>query len=361
MATTKYCYDGTDLIYEKDDDGGYREYYHGPEGLLSMYDSSGGGSRRYHFYDGMGSTSELTNESGTELGTYTYDAWGSQLSGPALTNPFRYIGKHGYYSAAADGMSLLQQRYYRPSVGRFWTRVHANGIKGGEPAYGYASNNPAAYVDPLGLAPGGTTPDCCANNRPGKKIRAGKCEVVRVDPKDPRYWCWMDRCRVCDTGDLNQGLDEQYMNLEYLLFSLQTPWGGSPRLCYKISACTGVCAEPEAGRLGCDHGGRAQVGRISTRAAHGIAPHFGLACCMQSRIDFCCAFAPAREFSLGDACRPQGCKKDGKSGIPDLSGRAPGPGFPKRPKDVADCLRRVVHPAGGLLPWPFDLDATRLV
>jgi hypothetical protein len=41
MATTKQCYDGTDLIYEKGDDGGYREYYHGPDGLLSMYDSAG--------------------------------------------------------------------------------------------------------------------------------------------------------------------------------------------------------------------------------------------------------------------------------------------------------------------------------
>jgi hypothetical protein len=53
MATTKYCYDGTDLIYEEDDDGAHREYYHGPEGLLSMYDSASGGSRRYHSCGGM--------------------------------------------------------------------------------------------------------------------------------------------------------------------------------------------------------------------------------------------------------------------------------------------------------------------
>jgi RHS repeat-associated protein len=150
MARTKYCYDGTDLIYEKDDDGAHREYYHGPDGLLSMYDSAGGGSRRYHFYDGMGSTSELTNESGTELGTYTYDAWGSQLSGPALTNPFRYIGKHGYYANAADGMPLLQQRYYRPGLGRFWTRDPIRGLSETN-LYRYVKNRPTVQADPSGL------------------------------------------------------------------------------------------------------------------------------------------------------------------------------------------------------------------
>jgi RHS repeat-associated protein len=150
MATTQYWYDGTDLICEKDDDGAYREYYHGPEGLLSMYDSAGGGSRRYHFYDGMGSTSELTNESGTELGTYTYDAWGNQLSGPDLTNPFRYIGKHGYYSGAADGMSVLQQRFYRPTLGRFWTRDPIGDLDDAN-LYRYVHNRPTVQVDPSGL------------------------------------------------------------------------------------------------------------------------------------------------------------------------------------------------------------------
>ena len=149
MATTQYWYNGTDLVYEEDDDGLYREYYHGPEGLLSMYDSSGS-ARRYHFYDGMGSTSEATYQDGTEVGTYTYDAFGVLLPPiPAVTNPFRYIGKHGYYYGAADSMYLLQQRYYRASTGRFWTR-DPDGDASDMNSYRYARGFPTGVVDPTG-------------------------------------------------------------------------------------------------------------------------------------------------------------------------------------------------------------------
>ena len=113
------------------------------------YDSSGS-ARRYHFFDGMGSTSELTNESGTELGTYTYDAWGNQLSGPSLTNPFRFIGKYGYYYGGADSMYLLQQRYYRANIGRFWTRDPIGDLGDTNP-YRYVHNRPTVGVDPSGL------------------------------------------------------------------------------------------------------------------------------------------------------------------------------------------------------------------
>jgi RHS repeat-associated protein len=151
-TTTQYWYDGTDLVYEEDDDGGHREYYHGPEGLLSMYDSAGGGSRRYHFFDGMGSTSELTDETGTELGTYEYDAFGVPIgTPPSVYNPFRYIGKYGYYYDAADDMYLLQQRYYRASIARFWTRDPIGDLDDID-LYRYVRNGPTRATDPSGLA-----------------------------------------------------------------------------------------------------------------------------------------------------------------------------------------------------------------
>ena len=112
-----------------------------------------GSVRRCCFFDGMGSTSELTNESGTELGTYTYDAWGNPLSAPNVTNPFRFIGKYGYYSGAADGMYLLQQRYYRQTTGRFWTR-DPMGDDDGANSYWYVHNRPTMLSDPSGLSPG---------------------------------------------------------------------------------------------------------------------------------------------------------------------------------------------------------------
>jgi hypothetical protein len=36
MSTTQYWFDGTDLACGKDNTGDSREYYFGPDGLLSM-------------------------------------------------------------------------------------------------------------------------------------------------------------------------------------------------------------------------------------------------------------------------------------------------------------------------------------
>ena len=157
-TTTKYCFDGTDLVYEKDGPSTYREYYHGPQGLLSMYDTNGP-KRLYHFYDGMGSTTQLINQTKSSWGNYIYDAFGVLIGGAlqAMFNPFTYIGKLGYYDGAAGGMSLLQQRYYRATTGRFWTRDPI-GDRDDENLFQYAGSMPTGRVDPSGLLhwmPGG--------------------------------------------------------------------------------------------------------------------------------------------------------------------------------------------------------------
>ena len=199
MSTTQYWFDGTDLVYEKDNTGDSREYYYGPDGLLSMYDSSGS-ARRYHFFDGMGSTSELTNENGTELGTYTYDAWGNQLSSPNVTNPFRFIGKYGYYYGSADGMYLLQQRYYRQSTGRFWTRDPA---QAGGNWWVYVGNRPLVRVDPTGLI--GLDP-LCGQGKKGEQIKKDflgwlnkLCDAMNHFSND--QWTQIAACAQAQTGD----------------------------------------------------------------------------------------------------------------------------------------------------------------
>ena len=104
------------------------------------------------------------NASGTKIGTYTYDAWGTctvtVVSGTTTLeknvvrtfNPFRY---RGYYYDTETGLYYLQSRYYNPAWGRFLNAdgyVNANGDLIGFNMYAYCSNNPVMNVDPSGRA-----------------------------------------------------------------------------------------------------------------------------------------------------------------------------------------------------------------
>ena len=99
------------------------------------------------------------SDAGTLLVTYTYDAWGYQLStqyynsgsGTAVQyNPFRY---RGYYRDSETGFYYLNSRYYDPSTGRF---INADGYVStgqdltGYNMYAYCGNNPVNRTDPIG-------------------------------------------------------------------------------------------------------------------------------------------------------------------------------------------------------------------
>jgi len=99
----------------------------------------------------------IYNESGTKIGTYTYDAWGNCTVNPTSgynfilsNNPFRY---RGYYYDTETGFYYLQSRYYNPEWGRFINAdvfLNANGDIIGYNMFAYCSNNPTNYVDSSG-------------------------------------------------------------------------------------------------------------------------------------------------------------------------------------------------------------------
>ena len=100
----------------------------------------------------------IYNESGTKVGSYTYDAWGkctatSNTSGYNFilyNNPFRY---RGYYYDTETGLYYLQSRYYNPTWGRFLNAdgyINANGDLIGFNMFAYCSNNPVMFVDYTG-------------------------------------------------------------------------------------------------------------------------------------------------------------------------------------------------------------------
>jgi len=116
----------------------------------------------YYFFEKnlQGDIIAIYNESGTKIGTYTYDAWGncttSYTSGYNFIlnyNPFRY---RGYYYDTETGYYYLQSRYYNPAWGRF---INADGYVStgqgfvGYNMFAYCNNSPIMYIDVCGDIP----------------------------------------------------------------------------------------------------------------------------------------------------------------------------------------------------------------
>jgi|LSQX01.3.fsa_nt_gb RHS repeat-associated protein len=100
----------------------------------------------YYIHNVRGDVIGLVNESGEEINSYTYDAWGNILNiTETLSNPIRYAGE---YTDLETNNIYLRARYYDPSVGRFITE---DPIRDGLNWYVYATNNPIMFIDPSGL------------------------------------------------------------------------------------------------------------------------------------------------------------------------------------------------------------------
>jgi RHS repeat-associated protein len=108
---------------------------------------------RYFHEDWLGSTRYLTDSSGQAPTAYRFDAFGAQsaAAGPDTTS-LKFAGGWGYQSDVAMGLQLLGERYYDPTVGRFFS-PDPIGFAGGMNLYGYCGGNPVGMVDPSGLSP----------------------------------------------------------------------------------------------------------------------------------------------------------------------------------------------------------------
>jgi RHS repeat-associated protein len=153
-GVTRYYYDGIKPIWETDDAGNLKSQLDRDifGNLLSRRESSG--ARRYYHYDGLGSMTALTNESGTTTATMLYDAWGNVRanSGSAHGN-YRFTGAE---LDATTGLYHMHARFYDPTIGR-WLSEDPVQHKHFEPAtlnfYTYVQSNPTGLVDPDGEFP----------------------------------------------------------------------------------------------------------------------------------------------------------------------------------------------------------------
>ena len=156
-GTTKHVWDGQNILLEINAANIIQVVYTlQPELYGNLISQRRGGIGSFYLQDGLGSTIQLANSTGSVTDTYLYDSFGNTLlaSGSTL-NPFRFVGPLGYYYDSDLVVYYIRARYYDPATGRF---------RSGDPltterilnvakffVYAYAKNNPCVYTDPSGL------------------------------------------------------------------------------------------------------------------------------------------------------------------------------------------------------------------
>ncbi len=139
--TTNYTWDaaaGLPVVLQD----GANTYVYGLD-LISATD--GAGVQTYFLYDGLGSTTGLTDGSGNNPVSYSYDVFGAIRTQTGTSSNYWLFA--GEQRDGDSGYIYLRARYYDPSIGRFIT----NDPLGEGNGYSYVLNNPVYLVDPYGL------------------------------------------------------------------------------------------------------------------------------------------------------------------------------------------------------------------
>ncbi len=148
-TVTKYVHDIEDILLELNGANAIvARYTHGPgvdEPLIMEKNS-----QLFHYHaDGLGSITELTNQSGTLTQRYTYSSFGgieSQLDSN-ISQPYTFTSRE---LDTESGLHYVRIRYYDSTIGRFISE-DPKGFTAGVNYYGYVGGNPIGRVDPYGL------------------------------------------------------------------------------------------------------------------------------------------------------------------------------------------------------------------
>jgi RHS repeat-associated protein len=115
-----------------------------------------GSTSSFYGFDSQGSARILVNIGGTITDSYSYKAFGLELAqgttpqAAYTTNPYRYVGRYGYYLDDIRRI-YVRARYLSTFLAR-WISKDPIGLGGGDwNLYGYVQHNPITYIDPYGL------------------------------------------------------------------------------------------------------------------------------------------------------------------------------------------------------------------
>lgn len=114
---------------------------------LFQYGSQSNGDNVMRTTDHLGSTRDISNDSGAVIARHSYDPWGRRVTTGSLGLDLRTFGGH---VALSSDVVIAQFRGYDTSVGQ-WLSQDPIGLRGGVNMMGFVANNPVRFTDPLGL------------------------------------------------------------------------------------------------------------------------------------------------------------------------------------------------------------------
>ena len=154
--TTRYIYDGPDILAETDGDGALLARYTHGQGIdeplaLERYGAdaaAGAGTAYYYHTDHLGSVVALTTASGALAETFEYDSYGRRLSGGAVDQPYGFTARE--YDAETS-LYYYRARHFDPAMGRFLQEDPLHFAAEDFNLYRYVWNDPLHWTDPSGM------------------------------------------------------------------------------------------------------------------------------------------------------------------------------------------------------------------
>jgi RHS repeat-associated protein len=153
MGTTTFVWDPVfDCVtHELDENNAVKAVYNNePQQYGGVLSQRRGTTTSTYHADALGSTRFLTDSSGNVTDTYLNDAWGNSVASTGTTvNPFKWVGKYGYYTDDSTGQLYVRARMYQPTLAR-WRSVDPAGYVEDLNAFQYSQSNPVLTIDASG-------------------------------------------------------------------------------------------------------------------------------------------------------------------------------------------------------------------